>query len=159
MTDTRIPLFLLVLLLLAGTGVAQPERGMRGDMRRQMKEKLKLSDEQEKALRDIRVETGKKMIDLRAAMQKKRLDLRPMMDDPSASRDAVEAAVKDIAALQAEMKMTMFDADRNVMAKLSPEQQEIWKELRQKRMNGFREKAGRGMRGGYRGGPPEDDPD
>ena len=118
------------LLLSAGVLQAQPEPGPGPEGLR----KLNLTEEQKSALKDIRANTQKQMIDLRATLGKKRVDLRSMMEAEKADRAAFERLNREIADLQLQQKMVMFDADQQVMAKLNAEQQKQWKELRNKRL-------------------------
>ncbi len=140
------PLMLAVvfMLLSAGSLYAQP-RPDAGAWK-----KMNLSEEQKTALKDIRTETQKKMIDIRATLQKKRIDMKDMMQDESADRAAFEKLSREIADLQVQQKLALFDADQKVMKQLDPEQQKQWKEMKGKRME-MRMKDARGKREHMRG--------
>ena len=119
--------------------------------------KMNRSDEQTTALKSIRAETQKEMIDLRASLNKKRVDLRAMMDGENPDRAAFERLNRAIADLQVKQKLLLFDADRDIVARLNPDQREQWKEIKSSRMQRFGQdlredgKALRGPGAGRRG--------
>lgn len=148
---TRLILSLLIsLLALSGMSTAQP--GRRGDGR----ERLKLSEAQEKQMKEIRAKTQTALIDLRATVAKKRIELRGIMDNDMPDRAAAERLMKDISDAQLRMKMQLLDTDLNVRKLLTPEQREIYKDLKRERREMAAEKRGghgRGARGDCRRGP------
>ena len=142
----------VTLLLLGGSGLlAQPGPGA-GAWK-----KMNLSDEQKTALKNIRAEIQKQMIDLRASLSKKRVDLRAMMDSENPDRAAFERLNREIADLQVKQKLLLFDADRDILARLNLDQREQWKEIKSSRMQRFGQdlredgKALRGPGAGRRG--------
>lgn len=160
-------LLALAMILLASSGLqAQPgpEAGAW--------KKMNLSEEQKSTLKDIRANTQKQMIDLRASLQKKRVDLRAMMDADNPDRSAFERLNREIADLQVQQKLLLFDADRDVSNALDPAQLEQWKEIKERRLKQFgenmrarsdksrsRDRDGRGHRGGpYDVGTPPPPP-
>ncbi len=169
MTDMKHIILLITAFLLTSTAMAQPYGRYGGDMdgfrgdgtkfRLEMKEKLNLTEQQETQLKAIRTSSGKVMIDLRADLQKKRLDVRAMLDSDNADDTKLEQIFREQADLQVEMKMAMFEADQKVISILNPEQQKIWKEIKQYRrglrhnkgMRGSRQYGGRGQSFGGRG--------
>ncbi|MFZ1730746.1 MAG: Spy/CpxP family protein refolding chaperone, partial [Bacteroidota bacterium] len=76
----------------------------------------------------------KQMIDIRAALQKKQIDMKAMVENDASDRAAFERLSREIADLQVQQKLAMFDADKKVVKNLNPEQQEQWKEIKSKRM-------------------------
>lgn len=132
--------------------------------------KMNLSDSQEKTLKEIRGTTQKQMIDLRASLQKKRVDQRTVVESDDPDRGAFERLTREIADLQVQQKMLLFDADRAVSKNLNDEQLKLWKQIKQKRLARFMDgMGGRGaqmregrdrMRGGRGSMPdPEDEDD
>lgn len=97
--------------------------------------KMNLTEEQKSTLKSIRSETQKQMIDIRASLQKKRIDMKEMVDGESGDRAAFERLSREIADLQVQQKMLLFDTDQKVMKNLNPEQQKMWKEMKAKRMH------------------------
>ncbi len=169
MNDMKHIILLITAFLLTSTVLAQPYgrysgeagrfAGDRANYRQEMKEKLNLTEEQETRLVAIRTSSGKVMIDLRADMQKKRLDVRSMLNSDNADGTKLEQLFREQADLQIEMKMAMFEADQKVISVLNPEQQKIWKEIKEYRrglrrgnaMRGSRNFGGRGQSFGGRG--------
>lgn len=162
----QIILAAVVLLLSAGTLSAQPVPHA-GAWK-----KMNLTEKQKSALKDIRTSAQKQMIDIRAGLQKKRIDMKNMVTGETSDRAAFERLSREIADLQVQQKMVLFDADQNVMKQLDPEQQKQWKEIKglrmRERMEGMRERM-RGPKEEMRGRremmrerrhdapPPEDD--
>jgi len=140
---------LLIAALCAGTAFAQP--GMRG-MNRKSIEKLNLTAEQEKSLRDIRNANEKQMIDLRASMQKKRIELGELRNAETPDRAAVERIFSEIGDLQLRQKMLAFDGEQAALKVLNPEQRKIWKEMKGERFRNAKDNRGRHRRGGAGGG-------
>jgi Spy/CpxP family protein refolding chaperone len=154
----RIALFAsIAILLFSSIAAAQPSR----DDRRQARERLNLSVEQEKSIKDIKTTSGKELIDLRADVQKKRIDLGNAWSAEAPDRAQVEGLMKDIGALQLKMKMILFDADQAVNKQLNPEQRKVYRELKQERREHMKDNAmqrrggGKGF-GPRRGGAPGD---
>lgn len=138
----HILLALMFVAVTAGPLYAQPgpgdgphgrgARGDRPDLREQM-EKLNLNDEQKDAMHDIRVSTKTRMIDIRADLQKKRLALAEIMRADAPDRAAYEQTAREISDLQLKQKMLLFDSRQEVMNVLTPEQQEEFRQMAEKR--------------------------
>jgi Spy/CpxP family protein refolding chaperone len=111
-------------------------------------EKMNLSEDQRSELKQIRSDTRKQMIDLRANLQKKRVDMRSMMDSDTPDRVAFEKLSREMADIRLQQKMLLFDTDQSIMKNLNPEQQKLWKEMRQRRLHSLGD--GRHDRGGLR---------
>jgi Spy/CpxP family protein refolding chaperone len=134
MTRQIFPL-LAMILLLSFSASAQPGRGFREEGLRRL-EKLDLSSEQKSALKDAMREHRKKGIDLRAAVQKKRIDLKELMEAEKPDRKRYEALNKEIADVQLQQKMLLFDMRQSLMNILTPEQRKTWMESRGEGMRG-----------------------
>ena len=140
---TLLALFFIVPML-----QSQPRR----DGRREAKERLNLTAEQEKAMKDIRVESATKLIDIRADIAKKRLVLGKILNDDMPDRATAERGMKEITDLQQQMKMILFDADMSVRKLLTAEQRQIYKELKEMKRDGRRSGNNHGKRhGGHDG--------
>lgn len=96
--------------------------------------KMNLTAGQMTALKEIRANTQKQMVDLRASLNKKRIDMRSLMESETPDRTAFEGLSRDIADLQVQQKLLLFDADQQVMKNLDAEQQKQWKIIKHGRM-------------------------
>jgi Spy/CpxP family protein refolding chaperone len=134
MTRLLFPLLVLTFLFTASAS-AQPGRGFMGESLKRL-EKLDLSSEQKNALKDAMREHRKKGIDLRAAVQKKRLDVKDIMDAEQPDRKRYEALNREIADVQLQQKMLLFDMRQSLMNILTPEQRKTWMESRGEGMRG-----------------------
>jgi Spy/CpxP family protein refolding chaperone len=103
-------------------------------------------------MKEIRSATQKEMIDLRADMQKKRIDLKEIHSADAPDRPAFERLTRGIADLQVKQKLLLFDSREKVMAKLTAEQKEKFKELKEHRPM----MQGKGMKGNMRGNSHRD---
>ncbi len=151
MTRLLFPL-LAALLIFASAASAQPGRRSDTPGFRRL-EKLGLSADQKSALKDAMRNHRKNMIDLRASASKKRLDIVALMEKESPDRQSFEKFSKEMADVQLQQRMLLFDMRQSLMNVLTPEQRKIWIESRGKGM-----KHGRG-REGMRRGPRGDDDD
>ncbi len=116
---------LSIMALLSSVSFAQ--RGPRGPMK-EVVQKLNLTAEQQKSMKDIHLKTAKQMIDIRSEMQKKRIDVQSIMGGDNPDRKTLEGLWSDISKLELNRKMLMFDTHQQIMKMLNPEQQKIWKE-------------------------------
>ncbi len=148
------PIILTAVFLLLGAGPLFAQPGLEAGAWK----KMNLSDSQINTLKEIRSTTQKQMIDLRSALQKKRIDIRTVAETDDPDRSAFERLTREIADLQAQQKMLLFDADRAMSKNLNDDQLKIWKQIKQKRMarvmSGTQDRGER-MRGG-RGAMRED---
>jgi Spy/CpxP family protein refolding chaperone len=126
--------------MMPGYGMMQ-QRGMmgRGMMRGEMRgghhrmmhmcmKHLGLNAKQKAEIQEIRIATMKEVIRKRADMQIARLELRDLLSKDPVDMKAVEAKVKQIEGLRADIHLALIRAKEEVKAKLTPEQ-------RQKMMN------------------------
>lgn len=121
----------LGLALVAATGFAQPDPGDKGpagqNMRRQMVERLNLTDQQKQEIGKLRAEFQKTMIANRAKVQSLRVDLRTEIAADNPDRGAIEKTTQAISSVQAQMKMDLIGHLFAVRALLTPDQQKIFK--------------------------------
>lgn len=119
-----------------------------------MVEKLKLTDEQRKAMDSILLEHREKLIDLRANLDKAELMLEPMMRDDQPNETQILAQIDKVAMARADLEKANARFLLAIRGKLTPEQ---WKQLRTDHMNQMqrrgwggegRDRGPRGMGGG-----------
>jgi protein CpxP len=115
-------------------------------------EKLKLTDDQRKAMDAILLQHREKLIDLRANLEKAELEMEPMMRSDQPNESALMAQIDKVAQARAELEKANARFLFALRAKLSPEQ---WKKVQDFRKNreGMR---GTWNRGGRREGGGDD---
>jgi Spy/CpxP family protein refolding chaperone len=86
--------------------------------------RLGLSAKQKEEIEGIRVATMKEVIRKRADMQIARLELRELLSKEPVDMKAVEAKVKQIEGLRADIHLAIIRAKEEVKAKLTPEQRQ-----------------------------------
>ena len=159
----RLSLALAALLATAGMAVAQgPGVGQGfGDRRPPMErmlgaggqhgrwwnnptmvEKLKLTDDQRKAMDSIMLSHREKLIDLRANLDKSELVLQPMMQDDQPNEANILAQIDKVAQARADLEKANARFLLAIRGKLSPDQ---WKQLQQIRADHMQRGWGRGM--------------
>jgi Spy/CpxP family protein refolding chaperone len=144
-------LSLLFIVLFAGPLFAQSGERPRHLQREQI-EKLNLTDQQQESLRALRTATQKEMIDMRAEIRKMRVDLAEMRRGENPDRTKFETLTRGIADLRVRQAMLRFDTHQKMMKELTPEQQEMFKDMQKDMKRKFRD--GRGAR--RQGGPRSD---
>lgn len=139
---TRILIAAAVLMLIPPPSFSQPEKEPppRGEMRRMASEKLKLTDAQEKQIKEIRSKQMKQMIQLRADLQIKRLELKELLDADAPDRAAVEKKMRMIADIRVQQQMLHFDKKQAIDKVLMPEQRKIADEMREDFRHGMRQR-------------------
>ena len=95
-------------------------------------EKLKLTDEQRKAMDDILQQHREKLIDLRAAVDKAELEMEPMVRADQPNESAVLAQIDKVAQARAELEKANARFLFALRAKLTPDQ---WKQVQDFRNN------------------------
>lgn len=131
------------------------ERAM-GDMGRwwnnpRMIDRLKLTDDQRKAMDQILYQHREKLIDLQANLQRAELAMEPLMGADQPDRAAIEAQIDKIVAARADLEKANSLFLLDIRLKLTPDQ---WKQLKDMRMMGHRGMMDRGRDGRMdRGGP------
>jgi Spy/CpxP family protein refolding chaperone len=111
--------------------------GPRGDHGRwwnnpKMVERLKLTDEQRKAMDGILLEHREKLIDLRASLQKAELAMEPLIRDDQPNEANILAQIDKVAQARAELEKANARFLLAIRGKLTPEQ---WKQLQTDRAN------------------------
>lgn len=135
-----------------GFGEHRPpmERAMRGDHGRwwnnpKIVEKLKLTDDQRKAMDQIFLEHREKLVDLHANVDKAELEMEPLVGADQPNESAVMAQIDQVAQARAELEKANARFLFALRAKLTPEQ---WKQVQEFRQNH------EGMRRNWRNGGP-----
>lgn len=118
-------------------------------------DKLKLSDDQRKAMDQILLDHRKDLVDKRATLEKAELDLEPLMQDDQPNESQVLAQIDKVAQARAELEKANARFLLAIRSKLSPDQ---WKDLKAARAE--RMEQHRGWRDGRRpqGPPPPGEP-
>jgi periplasmic protein CpxP/Spy len=120
-------------------------------------EKLKLTDEQRKAMDEILLNHREKLIDMRAAVEKAELEMEPLMRDDQPNEAKILAQIDKVAQARAELEKANARFLLAIRGKLSPEQ---WKDLKAARAErvqrrGWQQDGERERRPGRQdGGPP-----
>lgn len=121
-----------------GPGVAQ--RSWWNNPR--MVERLKLTDNQRKAMDGIMLEHREKLIDLQANLEKAELAMQPLMSADTPNDAAITAQIDKVVQARGDLERANSRFLLAIRDKLTPDQ---WKQLRAERENG-------GMRGEHREG-------
>ena len=124
------------------------ERAMRGDRGRwwnnpKVVEKLKLTDDQRKAMDAIFQQHRETLVDLHANVEKAEIAMEPLVKADQPNESAVMAQIDKVAQARAELEKANARFLFQLRAKLTPEQ---WKQVQDFRQNQ------EGMRGMRRGG-------
>ncbi|MDE3202324.1 MAG: periplasmic heavy metal sensor [Acidobacteriota bacterium] len=114
--------------------------------------KLKLTDEQRKAMDGILLDHREKLIDLHANLEKAELAMDPMMSADQPNESAILAQIDKVAMARAELEKANARFLLAIRAKLTPEQWKILQADRKDRMNRRDHRWDR--RDGRRNGPP-----
>jgi Spy/CpxP family protein refolding chaperone len=85
---------------------------------------LGLNSKQKQEIKEIKFATMKNVIRKRADMQIARLELRDLLSQDPVDMKAVEAKVKQIEGLRADIHLALIKAKEEVKAKLTPEQRQ-----------------------------------
>jgi|ERR1039457_6737197 protein CpxP len=109
-----------------------------------MVEKLKMTDDQRKAMDAILLAHREKLIDMRAAVEKAELEMEPLMRADQPNEASIVAQIDKIAQARAELEKANARFLLAIRGKLTPEQ---WKELQAARTDRMQR---RGMQGGPR---------
>jgi Spy/CpxP family protein refolding chaperone len=150
----------------AGPGFGQHrppmERAMRGEHGRwwnnpRIIEKLKLTDDQRKAMDQIFQEHREKLVDLRGNVEKAEIEMEPLVRADQPNEQAVLSQIDKVAQARAELEKANARFLFALRAKLTPEQ---WKQVQDFRQNheGMRDGA-RQWRDGRGRGPADRDGD
>lgn len=113
------------------------EKAMRGEHGRwwnnpKLVEKLKLTDDQRKAMDQIFQEHREKLVDLRGEVQKAEIEMDPLVRADQPNESAVMAQIDKVAQARAELEKANARFLFALRAKLTPEQ---WKQVQDFRQN------------------------
>jgi Spy/CpxP family protein refolding chaperone len=116
-------------------------------------ERLKLTDDQRKAMDGILLEHREKLIDLRGALEKSELQMEPLMKEDQPNESAILAQIDKTAQARAELEKANARFLLAIRGKLTAEQ---WKQMQADRANmrGGWNKDGRGGRDSGPGSGP-----
>ena len=117
-----------------------------------MIDRLKLTDDQRKAMDQILIDHQKELIDKRADVEKAEVDMEPLMQDDQPNESRVLGQIDKVAQARAELEKANARFLLAIRAKLSPEQ---WKELKAARAEHMQR---RGWRKGGEGNGPQEPP-
>lgn len=107
-----------------------------------MIERLKLTDDQRKAMDQILYQHREKLIDLQANLERAELAMQPLMSAGQPDRAAIEAQIDKIVTARGDLEKANALFLLDIRMKLNPDQ---WKELKDMRgMMGRREMMGHG---------------
>ena len=95
-----------------------------------MIDKLKLSDDQRKAMDQIYYDHRAKLIDVQANLQKAELAMQPLMSADQPDQKAMEAQIDKVVAARGDLERANARFLLDIRMKLTPDQ---WKQLRQSR--------------------------
>lgn len=90
-------------------------------------DKLRITDDQRKAMDQILLDHRKALVDKRAALEKAELDLEPMMQEDQPNESQVLSQIDKVAQARAELEKANARFLLAIRAKLSPDQ---WKDLK-----------------------------
>lgn len=116
-------------------------------------DRLKLTDDQRKAMDAILLQHKEKLIDLRANLQKAELAMEPLMSADTPNDAAIQAQIDKVVQARAELEKANARFLLAIRDKLTPDQ---WKQVRAFRQNApmqRQEWRRDGQRPGMRGGP------
>ena len=122
-----------------GFGQHRPpmERAMRGDHGQwwnnpKVAEKLKLTDDQRKAMDEIFQQHREKLVDLRGSVEKAEIEMEPLVRADQPNESAVLAQIDKVAQSRAELEKANARFLFELRAKLTPDQ---WKQVQEFRQN------------------------
>jgi Spy/CpxP family protein refolding chaperone len=110
-----------------GRGMMGKERHLWGALKG-----LGLDENQKEAVREIKSRVMKDAIRKRADLEVARIDLRDLLHKDTVDMNAAETALKKIASLQTDIRLSHIKALEEIKAKLTPEQRKKLKEMREK---------------------------
>jgi len=116
----------------------------------EMIEKLKLTDEQRKAMDGILLQHRERLVDLKGAVEKAEIEMEPLMRDDQPNEAKILAQIDKVAQARAELEKANARFLLALRGKLTPEQ---WKQVQAERANRGQERRGwekRGQRPGER---------
>jgi Spy/CpxP family protein refolding chaperone len=109
-----------------------------------MVERLKLTDEQRKAMDGILLAHREKLVDLRGSLQKAEIEMEPLMRDEQPNEAKIVAQIDRVAQARAELEKANARFLLALRSKLTPEQ---WKQVQTDRLNRGQQGRGWGRNG------------
>ena len=150
---TKLLATALVLVIASTTAFAQPAARMGQtwmDHHAPFLTALKLTDQQKTEVRNVWFNMMQKQIDVRANLQHARLDYHELATATAPDQKALNASIKKMADLRAQLQQNKLDAWFEVNKLLTPEQQKVWQKLLEHPMF-FERRAGMMMKGRMQG--------
>ncbi len=111
-----------------------------------MRFELELTDEQVDELQDIFLASARKLIPKRGEIKLARLEMGAMMSDPEPDRKKIEAHIRNVGALQTEVRLLQMMRRLDVIAVLTPEQRKMLQKRFAPGRGRKHSEMGRGMR-------------
>ena len=118
----------------------------------QVVERLKLTDDQRKAMDAILLAHREKLVDLRASLEKSELELEPLMKEDQPNENAILAQIDKTASARAELEKANARFLLAIRGKLTADQWRQMQAYRASHQHGDWERDGQGQRGMRRGG-------
>lgn len=115
---------------------------------------LKITDEQQKSMDDILQQHRESLVDLDASLEKAELKMRPMLQADQPNESAIEGQIDAIAQARANLEKANARFLLAIRAKLTPEQWKGLRQMREERMERFRDGGHRRMILRKQGPPP-----
>ena len=117
-------IFLALSVSLSQDRMTPPDRG---NARARVLRELKLSDDQQKSIENLRFEMRKKAVDQQAQLKTARLELAELFRADQPNQSAIQKKAGDISQLQSQQRQLLIDHWLAVNKLLTPDQQKIWK--------------------------------
>jgi Spy/CpxP family protein refolding chaperone len=118
----------------------------------QVVERLKLTDDQRKAMDAILLAHREKLVDLRASLEKSELELEPLMKEDQPNENAILAQIDKTASARAELEKANARFLLAIRGKLTADQWRQMQAYRASHQHGDWDRDGPGQRGMRRGG-------
>ncbi len=104
----------------------------RTEFRKEMREKLNLTEEQEKNLESLKLSHEEDMIKLKSKLDLKKLEMKKLRSSTDISREKMINFVKDINAVKNEIALARTNHKMDVYEILDANQRKVWMEQRGK---------------------------
>ena len=104
----------------------------RKEFRKEMREKLNLTEEQEKNLESLKLSHEEDMIKLKSKLDLKKLEMKKLRSSTDISREKMINFVKDINAVKNEIALARTNHKMDVYEILDANQRKVWMEQRGK---------------------------
>lgn len=118
-----------VLLLSQNIHAQNMDHSKMDKMRMNMKQKLNLTEEQEKKIESLRLSHEEQMIKLKSDLELKKLEMKKLKASNNFSRADAIRITKDISAIKNEMALAKINHQMDVYENLDPSQKKIFLEM------------------------------